>query len=89
MSLFEKKVIIFEGTNQFLYHDYQQILRNNGIKFKAYATDNQFQGGCCGLNCGNGPNKSSYTYSIFVKEKDIKAAKELISQFKAMPDFEN
>lgn len=89
MGLFEKQTILFEGTNQFFYHGYQQILRNNGIKFKAYATDNQLQGGCCGLNSGNGPKKSSYIYSIFVKEKEIRIAKELVSQFKVTPDIEN
>ena len=88
MGLFKKQTILFKGTNQFLYHSYQQILRNNGIRFKAYATDNQLQGGCCGLNSGNGPRKSSYTYSIFVKEKEAMVAKELISQFKATPDIE-
>lgn len=89
MGLFEKKMILFEGSSQLLYHGYQQILRNNGIRFKAYATDNQLQGGCCGLNSGNELKKSSYTYSLFVKEKEIKFAKELISQFKATPDIEN
>lgn len=87
MGLFEKQAIIFEGKNQVLYHDYQQIMRKNGIKFKAYATDKQLQAGCCGLNYGNGPKKSSYTYSIFVKERDIKTAEELINRFDETPDI--
>lgn len=89
MGLFEKQTILFEGTNQFLNHRYQQILRSNGIKFKAYKTDNQLQSGCCGLNSGIGPKKSSYTYTIFVKEREVGAAKELIGQIKATQDIED
>ena len=88
MGLFEKQTILFEATNQYLYHGYQQILRNNSIKFKAYATDNQLQGGCCGLNSSTGPKKTSYTYTIMVKEKEVEAAKKLISQFVVTPDIE-
>lgn len=88
MNLFEKQTIHFEGTNQFFYHGYQQILRNKGIRFKAYATNNQLNGGCCGLNSDTGSKKVSYTYSIIVKEKEAGAAKELISQFKSTPDIE-
>ncbi|MDW7658389.1 MAG: hypothetical protein SCM11_14570 [Bacillota bacterium] len=87
MGLFEKQTIIFEGTNQFLYHEYQQIMRNNGIRFKAYATDKRLQYGCCGLNSGTVPKKACYSYSIFVKEKEARIAKELVSQFKATPDY--
>ena len=87
MGLFEKQTILFEGTNQFLNHRYQQILRRNGIKFKAYKTDNQLQGGCCGLNSSNGPKKSSYTYTIFVKEREVEVAKELITQLDTTQDI--
>jgi hypothetical protein len=88
MGLFEKQTIIFEGSNQYLYQGYQQILRSNSIRFKAYATDNKLQGGCCGLNNCNDPKNTSYTYMIMVKEKQVAAAKELISQFAVVKDDE-
>jgi hypothetical protein len=88
MGLFEKQTKLYEGTNLFLYQGYQQILSKHGIKFKAYKVDNRLQGGCCGINSGNGLNKSSYTYSIYVKEREIGAAKELISQQTTTQDVE-
>lgn len=88
MGLFEKQTIIFEGSNLYLYHSYQQILRSNSIRFKAYATDNKLQGGCCGLNNSNGPQNTGYTYMIMVKEKQAVVAKELISQFAVVKENE-
>ena len=80
MGLFKKKTILYEGSNQDLYQGYQQILRNNNIWFKAFATDNQLQAGCCGLNSGT-LRKASYTYTIIVNDKESAIAKKLISQF--------
>lgn len=85
MSIFEKQIILFEGKNKLAYQGIQNKLQECNIKYKAFATDDQIMGGCCGLNCGTCMKKTSSTYSIFVKEKDAGAAKELIKQLNLLP----
>lgn len=80
MSIFEKQIILFEGKNKLAYQGIQDKLREYNIKYKAFATEDQIMGGCCGLNCGTCRQKASSTYSIFVKAKDAETAKELIKQ---------
>jgi hypothetical protein len=85
MSIFDKQIVLFEGKNKPAYQGIQNILREHNIKYKAFATDDQIMGGCCGLNCGTCGQKTSNTYSIFVREKDAETAKELIKQLNLLP----
>lgn len=86
MGIFDKHVLLYEGKNRLFYQGYQGILQDNNIKFKAYATDDQFKSGCCGANNSSfGLHNTDYSYTIFVKEKEAETAKALIKQFKLQP----
>lgn len=80
MSIFDKRIILYEGKNKLIYQDCQKILRDHKIGFKAYAIEDQLRGGCCNLNNESGLRRSGFTYTIFVKAKEADAAKEWVRQ---------
>ena len=75
MSIFNKKITFFEGSDKAIFEYYKNVLRDNNIDFKAYTTDNNMS--CC---ASPDPHRASYTYTIFVKAKDADAAKNLVKQ---------
>jgi hypothetical protein len=79
MGLFDRQIILYEGKDKKIFQNWQDILRQNQIKFKAYSTDDLISCGCCGLNGACSSAKPSLTYSIFVKEKDAGHVRELAS----------
>jgi len=84
MGIFEKQALLFEGRNRLLFQGYQEILRSNGIRFKAYVTDDRVAGGCCGLNSARpaGIQPPGSTYSLFVRTSELESARALIATFK-------
>jgi hypothetical protein len=79
MGIFERQVILYEGKDKYIYRNCQAQLRDRKIRCKAYAVDNQLSCGCCGMNSGASACRTTYTYTIYVKENDLARAREAMS----------
>ena len=75
MSIFDKQTEIFMGKSKSFYQDCQTVLRDQNIRFKAYAIDDSLKNGCCGTCSKCRSQGERFTYSVFVKSKDAEIAR--------------